>query len=163
MKQASQLIAVVDDEPSTRRALERLLRVVGFDVEAFPSGDSFLRSLLVRTPACVILDLHIPGVSGFEVQERLGEAHVGFPVIVLTGHDSAANRERAMEGGAVDYLCKPVSEDVLLGTIHRCLRGDPDLWRTRRGASHRDPTHGKRHSNVRLKSHRLSPEAHEPT
>jgi FixJ family two-component response regulator len=116
-------IAVVDDEPSLCRALQRLLRVTGFDVDTFACGEAFLASLDVRVPDCVILDLHMPGMSGLEVQSRLASLHRGVPVVILTGHDAPAVHALALVGGAAAYLRKPVSEDLLLAAIHRCLGG----------------------------------------
>jgi FixJ family two-component response regulator len=126
MNEAFHQIAVVDDEPSMCRALERLLRAAGFAVETFLSGEDFLQSLLSRTPDCVILDLHMPSVTGFEVQAHLVEARIGVPVIVITGHDSPATRERALLSGAAAYLTKPVSEDVLLAAIGDCVARQPE-------------------------------------
>jgi FixJ family two-component response regulator len=105
------------------KALQRLLRVSGFDVDTFDSGEAFLTSLPTQTPDCVLLDLHMPGVSGFDVQSRLAEARITVPVIVITGHDAPGTFEQVMAAGAADYLCKPVTEDALLASITRCLAG----------------------------------------
>lgn len=102
------------------RALQRLLVAAGFTVDAFASGEEFLRSIRESVPDYVILDLHMPGMTGFEVQERLAEARVPVPVIVITGHDSPEARERALAAGAAAYLCKPADEDVLLAAIEKC-------------------------------------------
>lgn len=113
-------IAIVDDEPSLRRALTRLLRLKGFAVDAFASGEEFLESLAERTPCCLILDLQMPGLTGFDVLTRLSAAGSSIPVVTITGFDSPAARERALAGGAAVYLRKPVGEVALLAAIERC-------------------------------------------
>jgi FixJ family two-component response regulator len=125
MSRTVPVVAIVDDEDSVRRALERLLRSAGIDPQVFASGETFLASLAQRRPDCVVLDLHMPGVTGFDVQARLNASALGVPVIVITGHDSAESRERVRVLGASAYLRKPVGAKVLLeaiakatGTIH---------------------------------------------
>jgi FixJ family two-component response regulator len=100
-----------------------LLRVAGFDVDTFACGEAFLAALDACLPDCVILDLHMPGMTGLEVQSRLADTHREIPVVVLTGHDSPAARAIALTGGAVAYLRKPVGEAVLLAAIRRALGG----------------------------------------
>jgi FixJ family two-component response regulator len=115
------LIAVVDDDPFVRKALERLLRSAGLSVEAFASGVAFLESADDHEPDCVVLDLHMPEVSGFEVQSRLARAHAGVPVVVITGHDTPESRSRALGGGAKSYLTKPVDDEALLNAISTAM------------------------------------------
>jgi FixJ family two-component response regulator len=134
--EARSRIAIVDDDRSMCTALQRLLRLAGFDVETFPSGEAFLGSLPAGTPDCLILDLQMPGMTGFEVQVRLAEARVGVPVVTITGHDSPAAQERALAGGARVYLRKPVCEEELLAAIERCIvTGPRDRNGGDRGAS----------------------------
>ena len=111
------LIAVVDDEDAVRKALRRLLLSAGFEVDTYADGRAFLASLRTRAPRCVVLDLHMPHVSGLEVQERLVAARSTLPVIVITGHDSDTTRSTALANGASAYLRKPVDEQVLLDAI----------------------------------------------
>lgn len=118
-------IAIVDDDPSLCRALTRLLRLSGFAVEAFASGEAFLESLSERTPSCLILDLQMPGLTGFDVLGCLSAASRSIPVVTITGFDSPAARERALAGGAGVYLRKPVGEEVLLDAIERCFSAVP--------------------------------------
>jgi len=106
---------VVDDEQPVRRALQRLLRASGFDVRLFATGSDFMSHL--EGIDCVILDLHLPGMSGFEVQEALTERGASVPVVVLTGNDTPANRARSLANGAHAYLCKPVDDKVLLEAL----------------------------------------------
>jgi FixJ family two-component response regulator len=120
---ARPLIAVVDDEEPVRRALKRLLRSAGFDVETFTSGAQFLDSLPRQRPACVVLDLHMPHVNGFEVQERLTRAQDPLPVLVITGQDTEESRQRALDGGAVAYLRKPIDDESLLAALADAIAG----------------------------------------
>jgi FixJ family two-component response regulator len=111
------LIAVVDDEESIRKALSRLLRASGFRVETFPSGADFLGSLKNGYPDLVILDLHMPGLSGFEIQGAINALVRTVPVIVITGHDSPETRQRVLAGRAAAYLRKPIDEHLLFRAI----------------------------------------------
>ena len=121
--QSRSLIAVVDDEESVCRALERLLRSVGFDVATFASGAAFLESDGRWRAACVVLDVHMPGLSGSDVQARLAAAAQEVPVVVITGRDSEEVRERAMAAGAAAYLRKPVDDQTLLTTLAAAMAG----------------------------------------
>jgi len=125
--EARRFIAVVDDEPAVCKALERLLRSAKFEVATFCSGTAFLASLSVRRPDCVVLDLHMPGMNGFEVQSRLGADPVGeIGVVIITAHDSSESQERAIAGGAVAYLRKPVDAQPLLEAVRTAIpRKDP--------------------------------------
>src|SRR5262245_12275250 len=87
------LIAIVDDEESVRKALGRLLRSVGMDSETFASGQEFLQCLKTHLPDCVVLDLHLPGLTGRDIQRSLNEAGVHLPTIVVTGQDQPGVRE----------------------------------------------------------------------
>ena len=109
------VVAVVDDEPPVRRALQRLLRASGFDVRLFASGADFMAHL--DGIDCVILDLHLPGMSGFDVQKALATSASPIPVVVLTGNDTPANRSRSLANGARAFLCKPVDDKVLLDAL----------------------------------------------
>jgi FixJ family two-component response regulator len=91
------------------------------DAETFPSGFEFLESLSTRRPDCVVLDLHMPLLSGFEIQSQLLESGVTVPVVVITGHDSDETRNRALAGFPVAYLRKPVNDQVLLDAIELAL------------------------------------------
>jgi len=115
------LIAVVDDEESIRRALTRLLQSAGLDVVTFASGVKFLESIPARRPDCVVLDLHMPILNGFEVQARLAEAGAPVPVVIITGVDSTETHDRALTGQPVAYLRKPVDDQTLLDAIKLAL------------------------------------------
>jgi FixJ family two-component response regulator len=111
------LLAVVDDDTDVRVALTRLISSAGFIVEAFASGAEFLHSIEDHEPDCLVLDLHMPGMTGFEVQGALAMAHTAVPVVVITGHDTPESRGRALRLGAKAYLCKPVDDMALLAAI----------------------------------------------
>jgi FixJ family two-component response regulator len=115
------VIAIVDDEPSVRRALQRLLRSAGYTVQAFASGHEFLGSLPGRRPACLVLDIHLGGMNGFDLQAHLAADGVGIPVIFITAHDDAPTRERIERSGAAGHLWKPVDEQELLDAIGRAI------------------------------------------
>ena len=115
------LVAIVDDEESVRRALERLLRSAGFMVETFPSGAEFLLSLPEHPPACLVLDLHMPELSGLDVQLLIERERFNVPVIVITGHDTAEARARVIARGAKAYLRKPVDDKQLLSAINEAI------------------------------------------
>jgi FixJ family two-component response regulator len=115
----------VDDEESIRKALTRLLQSAGLDVETFASGAKFLESVPIRPPDCVVLDLHMPGLNGFEVQARLAESITPVPVVIVTGHDSSETHDRALAGRPIAYLRKPVDDQTLLDAIKLALLHKP--------------------------------------
>ena len=114
-------IGVVEDDPSFRRALRRLLNAAGFAVAAFASAEEFLASESAGATACLVLDVHLGGMSGFDLQQRLATAGVPIPAIFITAHDDPVTRERARAG--VAYLQKPFREAALIGAIHQALEG----------------------------------------
>ena len=123
MGRDARLLAVVDDDDDVRIALWRLVSSAGFAVETYASGAEFMRSVDDHEPDCVVLDLHMPEMSGFEVQGALALAHAGVPVVILTGHDTPEARTRALEMGAKAYLCKPVDGEALLAAIGGAIGG----------------------------------------
>jgi len=119
MDQTRPLIAVLDDEPQFCKALARLLKTHGFDVRTFTRGEEFLAACASRLPHCLLLDLHMPDLNGFEVLERLAARHV--PVLVITGHDQPGNAERVRALGALAYFLKPVNESQLLEAVRAAM------------------------------------------
>jgi FixJ family two-component response regulator len=115
-------LALVDDDADVRTALTRLLVSAGFAVETFASGADFLRSLEHREPDCAVVDLHMPEMSGFDVQGALA-GHSTLPVVVITGQASPESRARALQLGASAYLCKPVGDEELLAAIVEAING----------------------------------------
>jgi two-component system response regulator FixJ len=120
----SNVIAVLDDEVGVRTGLTRLLRSAGFEAIAFAEGAEFLDSLREEHPDCLILDLRMPRMDGFEVLDRLSEFEQTVPVIILTSFPSDETRRRALEAGVVAFLDKPVERPVLLDAIERALTID---------------------------------------
>ena len=118
------LISIVDDDLSVRRALRRLVRSAGYTVETFASAREFLDSLPSGRAACLVLDIHLEGMSGFELQERMAADPAPIPVIFITAQDDVATRERARQTGASAYLRKPFDEQVLLAAIGRAVGAD---------------------------------------
>ena len=99
------------------KALGRLLRSHGFEVVTFDLGEELLAACATRLPDCLLLDLHMPGLNGFEVLERLAVQHLPLPVVVLTGHDQPGIAERVRALGGANYLIKPLNESELLTAI----------------------------------------------
>jgi FixJ family two-component response regulator len=118
------IIIVVDDDASFRHSSERLLRSVGFEVQTFSSPEPFLASLRPDAPACALLDIRMPGMSGLEVQRALLQAGRTLPLIFVSGHADIPMSVQAMKYGAVDFLTKPVREPVLLEAIAQAIARD---------------------------------------
>lgn len=116
-------VVVVDDEAPVLKALARLLRASGYAVKTFTSGHEFLDALGAKQSDCVIMDLHLPGLSGLEVQRRLVQERVHLPCIIITGKDEPGGRERALACGVVAYLMKPFDEQSLLAAVESALPG----------------------------------------
>jgi FixJ family two-component response regulator len=121
MGRTAPLIVVVDDEASIGRALVRLLRSAHYRAQAFGSASEFLASLNTCVPDCVVLDLHMPVMTGLELQEALGGLERRPPVIVITAHDEPAARDRCLALGASYFLRKPVEGDALLRAIESVI------------------------------------------
>jgi FixJ family two-component response regulator len=117
----AQSIAVVDDEVPVRTALRRLLRLASYAVEVFDSGDAFLASLGERRPDCVLLDVNMQGLSGFDVRKRLIESGCNIPTVFITASDDPELDAAARRTGAVALLRKPFSNDALLAAIESAL------------------------------------------
>ena len=115
------LIAVVDDEPSVRSSLARLLRSAEYEAATYPSGEEFLQSLNRESPDCLILDLRMPGLSGFDVMARLAISSRPVPVIVLTSFPSEEVRRRATREGVTAFLEKPVERATLFDAIDMAI------------------------------------------
>jgi FixJ family two-component response regulator len=130
---APPLVYVVDDDESLRVALQRLLSAAGYRVTAYASAGEFLLDPPADAPACLLLDLRMPGPSGLDLQEALTRRGIRLPVIFLTGHGDLATGVRAMKAGAVDFLVKPVEREPLLAAVARALELDAGK-RAARGA-----------------------------
>jgi FixJ family two-component response regulator len=119
---SSSLISIVDDDDSVRESLSGLIRSVGFRVMVFASAEEFLNSNHLSDTDCLILDVRMPGMNGLDLQRRLAASHMSIPVIFITAHGDEEARVRALNGGAVEYLLKPFSEDALLKAIDKALK-----------------------------------------
>ena len=117
-------MAVVDDEDTIRKALKRLLRSAGLDVQTFASGPEFLQSLSARKPACVVLDIRMQGMTGFDVQARLKADNVSLPIVFITAVDDPTDEQRAMQEGAMAFLRKPFGDEELLAAIRGAFRSN---------------------------------------
>jgi FixJ family two-component response regulator len=115
-------IAIVEDDASFRRALERLLRASGFEAHPFASAEDFLASAAPEAHACLILDLHLPGMSGFELLDHLSACAPARPTIFITAQDEAGVRERASWMAESVYLRKPFAGATLLEAVRSLLR-----------------------------------------
>lgn len=120
--QARGWIAVVDDNASVRTSLARLLRSDGFGVETFATAPEFLAALAVEAPACLVLDVHLGAMSGFELQERLTATHPELPIIFITAHDEISAAELTRRAGPDGFLRKPFDGEVLLEKVSRRAR-----------------------------------------
>lgn len=114
-------VHVVDDDPSFRKALARLLQAAGFQVRSYESATMLLDNLPVQTRGCVLLDVQLPGLRGPELQETLGKLGFELPIVFLTGHGDIPASVRAIKAGAEDFLAKPTSKKVLFEAIERAL------------------------------------------
>lgn len=114
-------IFVVDDDADVRKSLARLVAVAGWEVETLASAEECLDRLSHDRPACLVLDVRLPGLDGLALQERLAEDKISIPVVCITGHGDVPMSVRAMKAGAVDFLLKPVEEEALLDAIHRAV------------------------------------------
>jgi FixJ family two-component response regulator len=115
-------VYIVEDDTSLCNAVRRLLRSAQYRVITFASAEEFRQSDFKSNPGCLLLDIRLPGISGFELQEELFASGVRMPVIFTTGHDRAGMEEKAMRLGATAYLRKPFDEDALLGAIHLAMK-----------------------------------------
>ena len=116
-----QTIFIVDDEPDVRAALSMLIKSVGLNTETFEKPQDFLDSYDPERPGCLVLDMRMPGMSGLELQDKLASMGLHPPIIMISGHAEIANAVQAVQSGAVDFLQKPVSDQLLLDRIQQAL------------------------------------------
>jgi FixJ family two-component response regulator len=125
MKKADQVVFVIEDDPSMRTAIKRLVEAVGLNVETFGSGKEFFDSLLPDVPACLILDVRLPGgASGLDLQREMAEREMQLPIIFITGHGDIPMSVQAMKAGAVEFLTKPFRDQDLLDAITQAVARD---------------------------------------
>jgi FixJ family two-component response regulator len=118
---ATAIVHIVDDDESLRTALMRLLRASGYEVRTYASAGDFLLNKPENAPGCVVLDVRMPGPSGFELQEAIAKLDESLPIIFLTGHGDIPMSVRAIKAGAVDFLTKPVRRETLLQAVRIAL------------------------------------------
>ena len=118
------VIAVLDNEPEMRKALRRLLSCCGFRVEEYAGGEEFLAALGLHAPDCLLLDLHMPDLNGFDLLGDFRFRQMPVPVVVITAHDEPGTAERVLALGASVCLRKPVDRDVLLSAISETISGE---------------------------------------
>src|SRR5580698_868312 len=121
MSKATPIVFVVDDDVSVRESLEALIRCEGWRPEAFHSADEFLARPRAATPSCLVLDLTLPGLNGLELQERIACERSDMPIIFISGYGDVPKTVRAMKGGAVEFLTKPLNDDDLLSAIRQAI------------------------------------------
>jgi two-component system, LuxR family, response regulator FixJ len=121
---AAPLVFVVDDNPSVRKSLSRLLALAGYTVEAFASAGEFLARAPSESACCLLLDVRMPGLTGIELQATLAAAGRRMSIVFVTGHVDVPTSVKAMKGGAVDLLTKPIDRDALLAAIARAVAKD---------------------------------------
>jgi FixJ family two-component response regulator len=124
MKPVEPIVFVVDDDPAVREALEGLFRSVGLRCELFGSAQEFLNRKRPEGPACLVLDVRLPGLSGLALQRELAAAEFELPIVFITGHGDVPMAVRAMKAGAVEFLIKPFCDQELLDAIHQALARD---------------------------------------
>ena len=124
MMETPPIVFVVDDDPSVRRAIKRLIGSEGLQVELFGSAQEFLQCRRPDAPSCLVLDIKLPGISGLDFQPQLAEAGIRIPIIFITGHGDIPMTVRAMKAGAVEFLTKPFRDQDLLDAIQLALERD---------------------------------------
>jgi FixJ family two-component response regulator len=124
MTKTDAIVFVIDDDSSVREAIKSLIRSVGMRVETFASAQEFLGSRRPDVPACLVLDVRMPGLSGLDLQHELAEAHIHIPIIFITGHGDIPMSVRAMKAGATEFLTKPFRDQDLLDAIKQAIDHD---------------------------------------
>lgn len=127
---AGAIVLVLDDDPRVREALSSLLRSAGFQVSTFESAAKFLQASPPDAPTCLILDLQLPDINGFELQRKLAERS-GPPIIFISGHGDIPSSVRAIKAGAVEFLPKPFSDEELLSAVNKAISLDEEMRRKR--------------------------------
>jgi FixJ family two-component response regulator len=123
-KTPQSIVFVVDDDPSVRESIERLLGTIDLSVRAFGAGREFLNSDRPEIPACLVLDVRLPGISGLDFQRELNKANIRIPIIFITAHGDVPMSVKAMKAGAVEFLIKPFHDQDLLDAVQMALERD---------------------------------------
>jgi len=129
------IVFIVEDDPSIGEALGRLFRTIGLRAELFGSAAEFLQSKLPDVPACLVLDVRLPGLSGLDIQSELAKANSQIPIIFMTGHGDIPMSVRAMKAGAIDFLTKPFRDQDMLDSVFAALERDRKRWEDDKAAA----------------------------
>jgi len=131
MTERDAIVFVVDDDPSVREGLQGLIQTAELRVQTFASAEEFLSSRRPDTPACLVLDIELPGLSGLDLQYKLAQVGIQLPIIFLTGHGDIARSVQAMKAGAAEFLTKPLHPQCLLAAIRKAIERDRAARRER--------------------------------
>jgi len=131
MSEADPVVLIVDDDPSVLKALRRLMKSVGFQVQAFASAAEFLAAERPDAPSCLVLDVRMPGLGGLALQETLAAKETHVPIVFITGHGDIPMTVQAMKAGAVDFLSKPFSDQQLIDAVNEAIAKDTGERRER--------------------------------
>jgi FixJ family two-component response regulator len=131
MKEPDPIVFIIDDDRMVREGLQSLIRSVGLRVETFASAQDFLIAKRQDAPACLVLDVRMPGLSGLDLQLKLSDANVQIPIIFITGHGDIPMSVRAMKEGAHEFLTKPVRGQDLLDAVQKAIASDRVLRKER--------------------------------
>ena len=133
MTKIDSIVYVIDDDSSIREAITSLIRSVGMSAQAFGSAKEFMASSRPNAPACLVLDVRMPGLSGLDLQRELTEAEISIPIIFITGHGDIPMSVRAMKAGAVEFLTKPFRDQDLLDAIAQAIHRDRERRKQQAG------------------------------
>lgn len=131
MKPPEHIVFVVDDDPLVRESVADLLCSAGLPAQTFETATEFINATLPDVPACLILDIDLPGLTGLDLQAELARAGIEVPIVFLTGHGDIPKTVRAMKAGAMEFLTKPFRAPELLGAVSQALARDGELRRRR--------------------------------
>src|SRR5208337_3750414 len=131
MTETEPIVFIVDDDLSVRRSTERLIHSTGMKVQTFTSAKEFLKNARFEGPACLLLDVRMPGLSGMDLQRELTQSGIHIPIIFITGHGDIPMSVRAMKAGAVEFLTKPFRSRSLLEAIRAALERDRSAHKER--------------------------------
>ncbi len=131
MTDPDSIVFIVDDDLSVRRSTERLIKSAGLKVQIFTSAQEFLKNARFEGPACLVLDVRMPGLSGMDLQRELTQAGIHIPIIFITGHGDIPMSVRAMKAGAVEFLTKPFRSRSLLDAVHAAIELDRSAHKER--------------------------------
>lgn len=134
MNHADTKVFVVDDDAAVQRSLARVLTTAGYQAETFGSASEFLRERRHAGPGCLVLDVHLPGLNGLELQKILANADPALPIVFITGGGDVPTSVRALKSGAVDFLLKPIARTTLLATVATALTQSAERLRQRENA-----------------------------